>query len=324
MDSSRIITVTLSPSLDRTITTRYLTLGYHNLAEGPMRLDPAGAGVSVSRALHRLRFPTHALVLLGTDAVARAYEALVHVEDFPVTVVRADGRTRSHTIIHDSGHENETHLEEAIPPLSEEVLQRLILALEAIVQDTDTVLFAGPLPGVRPEDTFRRLVEVSNRQGARTVAAVGVEELEEMLISDLSLVTLTQLQAERLFNFPVRGPEEVAYCAGILRERGIPAVLVQMPDTASAYLSSADGGDWLVSLAEEETGTSSGIWEALLAGLLAGRSRRQPLDAALQLGAAAASYTAGQLGSEFGTAADIAERLPDVDVQRVEADEPEE
>lgn len=285
-----------------------------------MRLDPAGAGVSVSRALHRLRFPTHAVVLLGTDAVARAYEALINVESFPVTVVRADGRTRSHTIIRDSGHENETHLMEAIPPLSEEVLERLLLALEAIVQDTDTVVFAGPLPGDRPADTFKRLVAVADKQGARTVAAMGVEELEEMIAARLRLATLTQLQAERLFNFPVRGPEEVAYCAGMLREQGIPAVLVEMPDTASAFLSSEEG-EWLISLAEEDTGTSSGIWEALLAGLLAGRSRRQPLGAALQLGAAAASYTADQLGSEFGTAADIAERLGDVDVQRVESAE---
>lgn len=315
MNSSRIITVTLSPSLDRTITTHYLALGYHNLVEGSTRLDPAGAGVGVSRALSRLRYPTHALILLGNDATAQAYEALINLESFPVTVIRTAGTTRSDTIILDTGHESETHLVEESAPLTEAALEQIITALEAVVEQGDIIVFAGSLPGERPSHTFTRLVEVGDRLGAYTVAALGIEELDDMIAPSLRMVTLTQLQAEVLFNFPVRGPEEVAYCARVLREKGIPTVLIEMPDTASAFLVSGDG-EWLITLPEGESGTSSGVWEALLAGFLAGIDRRQSLDAALELGAAAASYTAAQMGSKFGTSAEIKQHLEDIEVQR--------
>ncbi len=320
MDNSRIITVTLSPSLDRTIGTRYLALGYHNLVDGSTRLDPAGAGVGVSRALHRLRRSTHALILLGDDATARAYEALMQLESFPVTFIRSEGPTRSVTIIVDTGNETETHLVEESAPLNEEGVDRIVTELETIVGHNDTLVFAGPLPPVRPSGSFRRLVEVGNRLGARTVAALGIEQLDDVLASELTMITLTQLQAEALFNFPVRGPEEVAYCARVLREKGIPTVLIEMPDTASAFLATADE-EWLITLPEGEPGTSSGVWEALLAGFLAGVDRRQPLDVALEFGAAAASYTASQLGSEFGTAAEIQQHLDEITVQRLRQDE---
>ena len=240
-----------------------------------------------------------------------------------MSLIRGAGATRSDTIILDTGHESETHLVEESAPLTEAALEQMVEALEAVVKEDDIIVFAGSLPGERPSHTFTRLVEVGNRLGAHTVAALGIEELDDMLASSLRMVTLTQLQAEVLFNFPVRGPEEVAYCARVLHEKGIPTVLIEMPDTASAFLVSNDG-EWLITLPEGESGTSSGVWEALLAGFLAGIDRRQTLDAALELGAAAASYTAAQMGSKFGTAADIGERLAEVDVQRVEADEQEE
>ncbi len=70
----KVITVTLNPSLDRTVTTHFLALGYHNRTTATTRLDPAGRGVSVSRALHALGVETHAVVVLGHDANGRAYE----------------------------------------------------------------------------------------------------------------------------------------------------------------------------------------------------------------------------------------------------------
>jgi sugar/nucleoside kinase (ribokinase family) len=44
-----------------------------------------------------------------------------------------------------------------------------------------------------------------------------------------------------------------------------------------------------------------------VAGYLAGRAAEQPLDESLRLGAAAANYTAAQVGNEFGSLEEVKE-----------------
>jgi fructose-1-phosphate kinase PfkB-like protein len=102
--------VTLNPSLDRTLVTHHLAIGYHNLTQETTRLDPAGRGLGISRTLSKLGIPTQAIVLMGNDATGKAYRALISEEDFDVTVIVVSGRTRSKTIIWDTGKNNETQI----------------------------------------------------------------------------------------------------------------------------------------------------------------------------------------------------------------------
>lgn len=304
MSHPKIITITLNPSLDRTLTTHYLAQGYHNRLADSTRLDPAGAGVSISRALHRLAAPTHAVILLGNDPVGKAYEALIQEEAFAITVLKAKGNTRSDTIILDTGNENETHLVEDCTTLNEETLRRIQSTLEKLVQSGDFVVLAGSLPQDSPHTTYSDLMETAQTAGAQKVVAVGAPELSEALQAKPDLVALTQLQAEVYFNFPVRGIEDVAFCARRLRTGGAEQVLVEMKETGDAFLTAPDG-EWILDLPDFESGTSSGVWEALLAGYVAGRLEKQAHPNALQLGAAAAIYTAEQVGSEFGSMKDL-------------------
>lgn len=321
MSQPKVITITLNPSLDRTLTTHYLAQGYHNRLVDSTRLDPAGEGVSISRALHRLAFATHALILLGNDPVGKAYEALIQGEAFPITVLRAEGNTRSDTIILDTGKENETHLIEDCTTLNEETLQRVQTTLQTLIRAGDFVVLAGSLPPNSPHTTYSDLMETAQTAGAKKVVAVGAPELSQALQANPDLVALTQLQAEVYFNFPVRSAEDVAFCARQLRAGGAEEVLVEMQETGDVFLT-APGGEWMLDLPEFESGTSSGVWEALLAGFVAGRLEKQSDPGALELGAAAALYTAHQVGSEFGSLADLRAYMQVAQITPVEIADP--
>lgn len=319
MTQSKVITVTLNPSLDRTITAHYLAQGYHNRVGGSTRLDPAGEGVSISRALHQLNCLTHAVILVGNDPVGKAYEALIREEAFAATLLKAAGQTRSDTIILDTGNENETHLVEDCSPLTQEALQRVQSALQHLTHAGDIVVLAGTLPPQSPVNAYADLIKTAHLAGAETIVTVGVPELDEVLKAKPRLVALTQLQAEVFFNFPVRHLEDVAYCARQLRDQGVNKVLVGMQETATAFLASAEG-EWMITLPEFESGTSSGVWPALLAGFLAGRVQQRPLPQSLELGAATAAYAASQVGNEFGSLTDVKEHLRDVDANPIDPD----
>ena len=314
----KVVTVTLNPSLDRTLTTHFLSLGYHNRTTETTRLDPAGRGVDVSRALHSLGVPTHAIILVGHDATGRAYQALLTEEQFPITILRREGRTRSNISILDTGHNNQTVILEECGELTRADRQAVANALIESIEPGDTVVFAGSLPPGARNDTYALLTSLAEAKGAAVaVNAGGGEPLLMALRARPRLLYLTQTQAEGLFNFPVRAYEDVLYCARQLQEQGATRVLIAMEKPQGAFLV-AETGAWMATW-PEISGTRSGRAEALIAGYLAARFQQRPFDEALKLGAAAAAYTVSQVGHEFGTMRDIEECMAQVTVVSTDA-----
>jgi 1-phosphofructokinase len=308
--NGKVITVTLNPTLDRTLITRFLSIGYHNQTVETTRLDPAGRGVNVSRALHSLGIPTHAVILLGHDATGRAYQALLSEEQFPISVLRRKGQTRSTMIIKDVGHNHETTIWEESAGVTEDDIQRVADLLGELVHEDDRVVFGGSLPGGIPEDTYARLVDVVQAMGVWVaINAGGGVPLRQSLTAHPDLIYLTQIQMEGLYNYPVRAFSDVLNCANLLREWGAGKVLVVLSHMDMALLV-AETGVWMTDFPDIAVGTQQGRAEALIAGYLAGRLKHRPLDESLELGAAAAAYTGSQVGSEFGSFKEV-EKLTD-------------
>jgi 1-phosphofructokinase family hexose kinase len=313
VEPKKVITVTLNPSLDRTVTTQYLSPGYHNRTSGTTRLDPAGRGVSISRALHALGVPTHAVILIGTDPNGRAYEALLEEEQFSMTILRGIRRTRSNIVIVDTGHKHETVLLEDSDTISREGRRMVSNALVELIKPGDSVVFAGSLPGGARPDTYAMLTSLAQGAGAAVaINAGGGEPLEQSIQARPMLIYITQAQLERLFNIPVRAYSDVVYCASKLRERRVRRVLIAMEESDQAFLMTETGA-W-VARWPQVTGTQSGHAEALIAGYLAGRLKQRSFYEALHLGAAMAAYTVSQVGHEFGTLSDVESVVGDVEV----------
>ncbi|RPI91546.1 MAG: hypothetical protein EHM39_14465 [Chloroflexi bacterium] len=320
-EPKKLITVTLNPSLDRTMTAHYLSPGYHNRTTDSTRLDPAGRGVSISRALHALGVPTHALILVGSDPNGRAYEAMMSEEHFPMTILRRAGRTRSNITIIDTGHKHETVLREDSDTISRADRRLVSDTLIELITPGDTVVFAGTLPdGARP-DTYALLTSLAQAAGASVaINAGGGEALAQSIQARPMLIYVTQRQLEGLFNIPVRAYGDVLSCASKLREQRVQRVLVALQEAEQAFLVS-ESGAWMVRW-PAKTGTHSGRAEALIAGYLAGRANQRPYAESLRLGGAMAAYTVSQVGHEFGSLRDVETLVGEVEVVPVEQIDP--
>lgn len=322
---SKIITVTLNPTLDRTLFTHYMALGYPNRVTRTTRLDPAGRGVNVSRALAALQRPTHALILLGNDAIGRAYRALIEAEDFPVKIIRRHGLTRSNTIILDSGNHTETQLIEEADEHSEDEddIALVAEALDAILEPDDTVALSGVLPAGVPVEIYARLIEQARAKGAQTVLAADGVAMEIALKSSPDITVLRHTELESVFNYPVRTEEDVIFAARKISQRS--GGLVMVSERELNYVVLVGPGDgWIARLPEEEEavrgGSTSGVHDAVLAGLLAGydRGSSEDLPDAIKLGLAAGSYTLSQAGNAFGNAEDVQIYLEKTDCNKLE------
>jgi fructose-1-phosphate kinase PfkB-like protein len=310
---SKVITVTLNPSLDRTIVATTLNLGYSNRLTEPARFDPAGRGVNIARALHRLGCETNAVLLMGDDAVSLSYRALIEAERLPFTPIVRQGRTRSNVIIVETVSKSETQLIEESTVGTEDDISALLDALKGLTRQGDHVVLAGDLTVDGPRDTYARLIEQVRAMGAQVTLSTNGEPLRRALTANPERVIVTQLDLEWLVNYPVRSVGDAAGAAKSLVERGVGEVVVTMFGDFShpAVLLVNQAATLQVSAPITEKATSSGVEGAFAGGFLAalcqgaGEGEAADRNTALQWGAAAASYTAGYFGSEFGTMDDL-------------------
>lgn len=318
MSQPKIVTVTLNASLERTLVVHFFAEGYENHTVESSRLDPAGEGLNIARALHKLGAPAHALALVGNDASGLAFRALLDEEDLESTIVTANGHTSNKTIILDTGNNSETQLIEDGDLISEEVVAQTEKALRQLTQPDDIVVFAGHLPSGAPTDAYARLTEVSQESGGRVNLASMGSALHETLHAEPELLRLSQLEMEGYFNFPVRETQDVLVCAQKLNDLGAGSVLLEMRASGNAMLFTPQGA-WLVSVPSFQEGTSSGMWDALFAAFLYARLERESFPDALALGAAAATYTASKVGSRFGSLKQFKKIAEQIEVFPVQA-----
>lgn len=303
----KIITVTLKPSLDRTMITHYLNPGYHNRTTEPTRLDPAGYGVSISRGLNRMGVPTNAIILLGNDATSRAYKGLIEFENLPVTIVERDGVTHSHIIIVDTANKTETHIIEEASTGDEDDMIAITDVLKQQVQAGDTLVLAGEVTSETPADTYARFTKIAHDAGAQVVLVTNGEALSRGLKGQPELVVVRRREMESLFNYPIRTTDDIIFSARKLIEKGAKQVLVTVgadQGVPVAALVTPDGV-WSARAPHAEVATYSGVIDALVAGFLAAIHRQLSFDEALSIAGAAATFTATQIGNEFGTEEDI-------------------
>lgn len=321
---SKIITVTLNPTLDRTLFVHHLAEGYPNTVTDETRLDAAGRGVNISQALHTLEQNTHALVMLGTDAIGKAYRALIHEAPFQTHLIRRTGLTRSNTIIYDSGNKQETHIVEEGENFSEDAddTATIIEEVIALVDAGDTVVLSDALPRGIPVDIYAKLIEsIKEADGNVVLSADGIS-LEIGLRSTPHIIAMRQNELESFFNFPVRTAEDVVFAARKLSERSDGSlVLVGAHDIAYGIIIDEAGEGCMAELPplpDDHDGTMSGVEDAFLAGFLAHYATSNDPSASLGWALAAAAYTRSRPGNAFGTYDDVQRLYDAVNVQTLE------
>lgn len=320
-DKNKCLTITLNPSLDRTLTVNFLAIGYDNTVVDDTDLNPAGRGMNIARALDSLGVKSEAIVLLGDGPASKAYEVLAKERPNPIRFVRHEGTIRSNIFIADKGKGNHTALKEQGCKVSEEDVARFAKTMTQHINSADYVIFAGTLPPGMADETYSELIKDAQHAGAHVVVDTTGKILEHILPLKPDLIVTNQLQMEGYFNMAVRFEEDIVDCAHRLRKQGAQQVLAVLSDDNGAVLATENETLWVEFPAKHEIVTYTGTYDAMIAGYLAGRLQQQPFEKSLELGSAAALYTASQIGAQFGTATDIQEQLADITIVELPEEE---
>jgi len=263
-----IVTLTLNPSLDRTVEIGELARGAV-IRAGSARLDPGGKGVNVTRALLANGAASRAVVPCGGDE-GEQLERLLHAEGVDVIAVPIAAHTRSNISLAESDG-TITKINEPGPRLSSDELDAVAAAVQETAGRPGWVAACGSLPPGVPVEFYADLCRRCRSHGIQVAVDTSGPALLAAIDARPALIKPNRDELAAAVGSPMATIQDVVDAAQILRSWGAQAVLASLGADGAVLVS--DEGVTVGEADVPRLRSSVGAGDALLAGFLAAGAR---------------------------------------------------
>ena len=290
-----IITLTLNPSLDRTVELEELVRG-QVLRAASSHVDPGGKGVNVTRALLANGVASRAVLPCGGEE-GQHLVRLLQAEGVDPICVWIAGHTRSNlTLAEPDG--TVTKINEPGPVLSladfDAVLDEMLVVAVGPDQPAEWVVVCGSTPPGVPVAAVTQLFEGLVAAGVRLAVDTSGPALRGAATAGAALVKPNREELAELVGRELTALGDVVDAAHELRSWGAGAVLASLGADGAVLVD--DDGVIVGSAPVDRPRSAVGAGDALLAGFLAaGAKGSSALAEALAWGAAAVSLPGSRM-----------------------------
>ena len=286
-----ILTLTLNPSLDRTIEVGSFAPGEVVRTTGT-GVEPGGKGVNVTRALLLNGVRSRAVVTRGQDEGDQLVDALA-AAGVDVIAIDVGGRTRSNvTVAEPSGRV--TKFNEPGPALTVAELHAAAEAVLAAAGAADWVVLSGSLPPDVPDDHYANLTRRCLAAGVNVAVDTSGSALRHAASVGPTLVTPNRDELAEVTDLRIATIGDVVVASLVLQAYGAASVLTSLGGDG-ALLLEGDRVSYATCPAETVRSTV-GAGDALLAGFLAaGGIGPEALRNAVAWGAASVALPGSQM-----------------------------
>ena len=305
-----IATITLNPSLDRTITVHGLKLDETNRWR-MMHLYAGGKGIDVSRTIYEMGDETVAYGFVG-GAAGRTIEILLDEEGVPFSFTPIEQETRTNFIITDTKTYRQTRIDAPGPHISERQLARFRRKMRQLSPKPDLVVAGGSLPPGIPINVYCEIVSEAKSFGIRTLLDSEGRWLEEGIKAKPYLIKPNVHEAEELLKVELPTEEAIIKAALKIIEMGIKVAVISR------------GKDGLIAATKQEVvkavppavrvRSAVGAGDCTMAGLALKLVNNKPLREACQLAVAMGTAAVLTPGTELCHREAVEEILPQVKV----------
>ena len=284
-----LLTVTLNPALDRTMTVPNFQIGFRNRATDTVIL-PGGKGVNVARAAKTLGRPVIATGFIGGRKGDQIVSDL-NDEGILCDFVRVAGESRISTAVVDPATNLVTEINEQGPDLQPEDLARLHDKLDYLGKAADAIVFAGSVPPGLSDDCYAELIQHARRLGLPSFFYTYADPLRLGIKAGPDYAFPKLAEAEKVIGYEFAGIEDQLAAARTMREMGAGNVVLSYGYGCLALLAEGDKSRAFVCrLPKVDVVSPLGWTDALIAGyavhLLEGYSPVECLRYGLACGAA--------------------------------------
>jgi len=220
-----IITLTINPSVDRTVMVDRLV--FEDRAYILSRGDsPGGRGINASRVLHSYGASTLAVVTSG-GATGEKLAKLLAKCGFPVKVVSIESEIRTNfTIVDRQGLA--VKLNELGPPVTAAELARVEKVIASRLDGASWLMLCGSVPPDVPADFYTKLIRMARDRNVKTLLDTDGDALLHGVEAGPTVVTPNQPEAERLLNRALITRAHFIEAATRIKAMGAESVLLSL------------------------------------------------------------------------------------------------
>lgn len=284
-----IITVTLNPAIDQTVTVDKLQVGQIHQAKS-VHYNAGGKGIMVAACLADWnKSNITATGLLGTQN-SEIFTQLLSKKGIHNAFIPIAGNNRTNIKIVDEKETTDLNL-----PGIEGSTEELDQVIKQVQGDYSLTILSGSLPKGLPVNSYQRLLAHLPSHN-KVILDTSGEALIEALKGDRLpyCVKPNELELSQWAGETLTTSQEVLRAAQKLLQKGIGLVVISLGDKGAYFLSSQ--GIIHASLKPEKILTTVGAGDAMVAGIAAALSEEGDLERIARLSTAFAVTTLGYIG----------------------------
>jgi len=307
-----ILTLTVNPAIDRTITVD--RLAFEDRAYILSSKDsPGGRGINASCVIHSFGGKTKAIVPAGGSSGARFTE-FMNGCGFPVVVVPIRNKVRTNLTITDK-HGLTVKLNEPGPRLEKTEVAKIEKTVRAHLDNTRWLMLCGSLPPGVPANLYANLIHEAHKRGVKTLLDTDGDALLEGVEAKPTVATPNQQEAERLLNTVLLTRTHYLGAAERIRKMGPEAAVLSLG--ARGAVGEFPDGTVEVIPPRVEAVSPIGSGDALAAAFLWAMEKKPDYAEALRWGVAAGTASARLPGMKFANLEETHQVYSDVEVRRL-------
>jgi 1-phosphofructokinase family hexose kinase len=293
---SLILTLTINPAVDRTVTVDKLVFEDRAYILG--RAEAAGGrGVNASQVIHAFGGKTLALLTSGGPAGKHMEESLAGM-GFPFEAVHVGLESRINLTISDKQGLT-VKLNEVGSPLAAAEIRSIRDLTEALLDKASWLMICGSMqPGVPPH-FYCELIQLAQARGVKTLLDTDGEALQHALEAKPSVITPNQQEAERLLGRALLTRTQLLEALARIHAMGPESVILSLGSRGA--MGASPEGVFEALPPRIESLCPIGAGDALAAAFAWSMDKGKSFAESLRWGVAAGTATAALPGIHFPT-----------------------
>lgn len=309
-----VITVTLNPAMDKTLSVNNLSIGAVNRVEN-FREDIGGKGINVSKVLKNFGVQSMCTGFLG-GVLEKIFIDELNRRKISHNFVHVDENTRTNIKIVDEVNNTFTDINEPGPSISNEKLKEFINTFEKMCKPNDIVVLSGGVNASVPKDIYYKLTLIAKSKGALVIMDADGELLQEGIKAKPNIIKPNNHELKKLLNVDEISEEQMVNAAKQLLETGIEKIMISLGDKGAIFVTDrgAIRSESVKVHAKSTVGAGDSMVAAIVYSIIQGFDDEKTLEFATACGAASVSLE----GTEACSLKQVTELTPKVNIKKWE------
>ena len=280
-----ITTISLNPSIDRTVVVDNFTQGGLNRVVSAHSVA-AGKGINVALAVSALGVDAECIGFMYREG-SNLFEKRLMVNSTAYNFVWCEGSVRTNIKVFDRSKREITEINESGVQVSEDDLKRMSELVTLHAENTDYLVLAGSLPPGCPADYYRTLIQSVEGLGCRCILDADGDRMRYGLEAKPFMIKPNRYELEMITGQELKTLKDIRDAALKYIDMGVSVVAVSLGAEGAMITDGSDA--FFAPRLNIEVKSTVGAGDSMVAGLACGFIGDNSLEDCFRMGVASAT-----------------------------------